>query len=524
MAICLLNAYVSGAHEERLAELVREELGEEIPVAVSSQVSPLAREYQRTSTTVIDAIMGITYGDYSKRLDAGLRELGFEGQWNYADCAAMLAPVEVAMARPSRVIFSGPAAGTSASAHFGGLIDDVDLLCVDVGGTSTDVSVVVGGRPIVNNTVELEHDMLVSTLSNEITSVGAGGGSIVWVGDTGEIQVGPKSAGADPGPACYGRGGTEPTMTDACLLIGILDEERFLGGEGRLDRALAQRAFERLETPLSLSERVFNAFHIGLNNIAEGIADIVIRNGIDPREFSLVAYGAAGPMLLPSLLGLIGARRAIVPPHPGLFSALGLLSADMVFMESRSRYLPLAPESAAEIRAIYEDLQKEVEAQVERRLRRASSAAASTPAWPARPTRPRSSTPPTARSTRRRSRRMVETFHDVYEQRAGNRFAAVPLQGVTFRVQATVPTQKATFAELPDRDGGALTRSRVVEIEHLGGEPYACDEYQRDELRRGDTFSGPAIVREPLSTTFVPPGQALAVGRYGEMTVTQEES
>jgi len=523
VAICLLNAYVSGAHEERLLELVREGLGEEIPVAVSSRVSPLAREYQRTSTTVIDAIMGITYGDYSKRLDAGLRELGFEGQWNYADCAAMLAPVEVAMARPSRVIFSGPAAGTSASAHFGGLIGDLDLLCVDVGGTSTDVSVVVGGRPIVNNTVELEHDMLVSTLSNEITSVGAGGGSIVWVGDTGEIQVGPKSAGADPGPACYGRGGTEPTMTDACLLVGILDEERFLGGQGRLDRSLAEQAFERLETPLSLSERVFNAFNIGLNNIAEGIADIVIRNGIDPREFSLVAYGAAGPMLLPSLLGLIGARRAIVPPHPGLFSALGLLSADMVFMESRSRYLPLAPESAGEIRAIYEDLQKEVETQVD-----AGSGAVFRRSFDARMAGQAYETPfidaPDGEIDEAAIATMVETFHDVYEQRAGNRFAAVPLQGVTFRVQATVPTQKATFAELPERDGGELTRSRVVEIEHLGGEPYACDEYQREELRRGDALSGPAIVREPLSTTFVGPGQALAVGRYGEMTVTQEES
>ena len=137
VAICLLNAYVSGAHEERLLEIVREELGEELPVAISSRVSPLAREYQRTSTDVIDAIMGITYGDYSKRLDLGLRELGFEGQWNYADCAAMLAPVEVAMARPSRVIFSGPGRRDRASAHFGSLIDDADLLCVDVGGTST---------------------------------------------------------------------------------------------------------------------------------------------------------------------------------------------------------------------------------------------------------------------------------------------------------------------------------------------------------------------------------------------------
>ncbi len=521
VAICLINAYVTGEHEERLAELVRELLGDELPISISSQVSPLAREYQRTSTTVIDAIMSITYGDYSRRLDAGLKDLGFDGQWNYADCAAMLAPVETAMARPSRVIFSGPAAGTSASAHFGSIIGDSDLLCVDVGGTSTDVSVVVGGRPIVNNTVELEHDMLVSTLSNEITSVGAGGGSVVWVGPSGEIQVGPRSAGADPGPASYDRGGTEPTITDACLLVGILDEERFLGGEGQLVRALAQEAFERLETPLSLTERVFNAFHIGLNNIAEGIVDIVIRNGIDPREFSLVAYGAAGPMLLPSLMGLIGAKRVIVPPHPGLFSALGLLSADMVFMESRSRYLSLTPDTAQEIGEIYEQLKRDVVAQVggqEAVLKRSFDArmagqAYETPFIDA----PDGSVDEAAIAT------MVKTFHDVYEQRSGNRFELVPLQGVTFRVQATVPTDKAAFRELQGREGGALQPAREVEIQHLAAEPYQCAEYERDELRSGDRFAGPAIVREALSTTFIPPGQTLEVGIHGELIIKEEQ-
>jgi N-methylhydantoinase A len=312
-------------------------------------------------------------------------------------------------------------------------------------------------------------------------------------------------------------------MTDACLLIGILDEDRFLGGEGRLERRLALEAFERLQTPLDLSARVFNAFHIGLNNIAEGIVDIVIRNGIDPREFSLVAYGAAGPMLLPSLLELIGAKRAIVPPHPGLFSALGLLSADMVFMESRSRYLPLAPDSAGEIRAIYEALQEEVEAQVgagaDDVYRRSFDARMAGQAY---------ETPfidaPEGEIDEGAIGQMVTTFHDVYEQRAGNRFAEVPLQGVTFRVQATVPTEKAAFAELGSRDGTALEPSREVEIQHLEGAPYGCREYQRDELREGDRFAGPAIVREALSTTFLPPGQALEVGRYGELHVTQEES
>ena len=320
VAVCLINAYVDGAHEDRLRELVLEELGD-IPCSVSSHVSPLSREYPRMSTTVVDVLMKIIYGPYADRLDTGLRDLGFVGQLNFGDCAAMLAPVEVAMDRPSRVVFSGPAAGTTASAHFGELIGERHLLCVDVGGTSSDVSVVTNGRPIVNTTVELEHDLLVNTLSNEITSVGAGGGSIVSIGPTGEIRVGPDSAGAEPGPACYGHGGTVPTTTDTCLLIGILSEGNFIGGKGQLDKSLALRAFEGLDTELPVGQAVHDAFNIALNNIAEGAIDIVVKNGVDPREFSLIAYGAAGPMLLPAALDLINARQVIVPPHPG--SVLG---------------------------------------------------------------------------------------------------------------------------------------------------------------------------------------------------------
>jgi N-methylhydantoinase A len=523
VAICLLNAYVNGAHEERLAELVRDELGD-VPIAVSSRVAPLAREYQRTSTTVIDAMMGIIYGAYSERLGDGLRELGFHGRWNYADCAAMLAPVETAMARPSRVIFSGPAAGTSASAHFGAVIGDVDLLCVDVGGTSTDVSVVIGGKPIVNNTVELEHDMLVSTLSNQITSVGAGGGSIVWVGDAGEIRVGPQSAGSDPGPACYGRGGELPTITDACLLIGILDEDRFMGGQHKLDVERARRAFEQLDTPLSLDDRVRHAFNIGLNNIAEGITDIIIRNGIDPRQFSLVAYGAAGPMLLPALLALIQARRVVVPPHPGLFSALGLLSSDMVFMESRSRYLPLVPESAEAIDAIYTELEQEVREQVGD-----TTGVTYTRSFDARMAGQAYETPfidaPDGTIDADAIATMVTTFHDVYEQRAGNRFASVPLQGVTFRVGAVVPTIKASFEPLPG-DGRRYepVATRSVAFRHLSAEQEHGGEYERDALAPGAVVHGPAVVREALSTTFVPAGHTLTVGELGELVITLEEA
>ncbi len=520
IAICLLNAYACAAHEERLHELVREELGDML-CAVSNRVSPLAGEYQRTSTTVIDAMMGIIYRAYSQRLEHGLREIGFTGRLNYADCAAMLAPVEVAMTRPSRVIFSGPAAGTNASAHFGAVIGDGHLICADVGGTSTDVSVVVAGRPLVSNSVELEHDLLVSTLSNQITSVGAGGGSVVHIGDSGEIRVGPQSAGADPGPACYDRGGLLPTMTDACLLIGILDEQRFMGGRKQLNAQRAWDAFAALDTPLGMAERIRHAFDIGLNNIAEGVVDIVIRNGIDPREYSLMAYGAAGPMLLPALLRLVQARQVIIPPHPGLVSALGLLSADRVYLESRSEYLPLTAASAPTINTIFDELETAVRAQVG-----AEPTAVYQRSFDARMVGQAYETPfidaPDGIIDAQAVQTMVATFHGVYEQRSGNCFPEVPLQGVTFRVRGTVPTAKASFATLAARTSGAACALRETEIRYLNGAPYHCAEYDRENLMYGDVINGPAIVRERLSTTFLPPRHRLVVGRYAELVITEQ--
>src|SRR3954447_7702793 len=246
VAICLLNAYVDHRHEERVRELATEVLGNDVACSISSDVSPLAKEYARASTTVVDVFMKIIYSSYSQRLRSGLSDLGFDGRLNFADCAAMLVASDYAMEAPFKIVFAGPAAGTVSGAHFGGLIGDGNLLCADVGGTSCDISIVTDGKPFVQTEFELEHDLIVNALSNEISSIGAGGGSIVSVSSAGELQVGPESAGSDPGPACYGRGGTQPTMTDAALLMGILDPERFAGGAMSLDVDLARKAFEDL--------------------------------------------------------------------------------------------------------------------------------------------------------------------------------------------------------------------------------------------------------------------------------------
>jgi len=521
VAICLINAYVNNHHEERLRQLAHEVLGDDVPVSISSEVSPLAKEFARASTTVVDVFMRLIYDEYCKRLDAGLRDLGFTGDLNFADCAAQLVRADEAMEHPFRIVFAGPAAGTVSSAHFGELIGVKDLLCADVGGTSCDISMVTDGEPFVNTTFELEHDLIVNALSNEISSIGAGGGSLVTVDASGELKVGPGSAGADPGPACYGLGGKQPTTTDTCLLMGIIDPDGFAGGRMRLNPDLAKQAFEDLDSPLSFDQRVSYAFNIGINNIAEGVTNIAIQHGVDPRDYSLVAYGAAGPMLLPAVLDLVHAAEVIVPPHPGLFSALGLVSSDLVYADSRSSYTLLTAEAAEQVDKVYRSMERRVAERLPEEYRdqvefvRSFDGRLAGQTW---------ETPfiavPSGEIGADEIAEMVRNFHDAYEERSGNRFEALPVQGVTYRVQAVIKSKKVSYPELPERPAGdELTPDRMLTIKYLESEPIEAGEYQRDALRAGDEVPGPAVIREPLSTTFLVPGQVATVGRHGELRI-----
>lgn len=520
VAICLLHAYTNNVHEVRLRELVREELGD-IPCSVSSEISPLAKEYARGSTTLVDVFMKIIYEDYTERLDQGLRGLGFAGQLNFADCTANLVPARDAMDAPYSVVFAGPAAGTVGSAHFGAQIDEANLLCADVGGTSCDISLVTHGQPFVNTTFELEHDLIVNALSNDISSIGAGGGSIVAVSRSGDITVGPGSAGASPGPACYGRGGERPTMTDICLLAGLLDPDGFAGGKMPLDVALARRAFERLETPLPFEQRVRYAWDIGLNNVAEGIFNIAIKHGIDPRDYALMAFGAAGPLLLPALADLVHVKSVIVPPHPGLFSALGLLSADQAYSISQSAYTVLSPDSVDAIATMY--------ARMEARLRERLGANANAEivrAFDAQLVGQTWETPfvpvPDGPISAATIEQMIANFHDAYEERNGNRFEAIPVQGVTYRLRAVVQTDKVAFETVPERGSAPLKPVGTSVLRFVSDAEELAQVYARDDLHAGDEVRGPAIVREPLSTTYITQNQVGRVGRLGEITIERQ--
>lgn len=520
VAICLINAYVNPEHELRLRQLVEEVLGD-VACSISSEVSPLAKEFARATTTVVDAFMKNVLRTYSSNLIGGLEQLGFDKRLNFADCAATLTPVNFAMKQPVRNIFSGPAAGTMSSAYFGSFIDESNLLCCDVGGTSTDISVVTDSHPIVNTTFEVEHDLLLNTLANEIATLGAGGGSLVSVGLGGELQVGPESAGADPGPACYGRGGTQPTMTDACLMVGLLSEQDFLGGEMALDHEKAQRAFEELQTPLNFDERISHSYHLGLNHIGEGLVDISVKYGIDPRDYAIMAYGSAGPMLLPAVLDLVHAKSVIVPPYPGVFSALGLLSSELVYSDSRSAYMVLSKDTTAKINEMYESMEQDLLASIsagreEVQVLRTFDGRLVGQTW---------DTPfvnvPGGKLTDQNVETMIENFHKTYEERWGNRFDAIPVEGVTYRVQMTLPTDKVSYEALESRNGGQPEPAEQITLRYLSNGAVQAPVFRREQLHREDVVEGPAVIREDMATTQVCEGQVATVGEYGQLIITR---
>ena len=488
--------------------------------SISAETSPLAKEYARASTAMIDVMMKLMFTTYAGELDERLRELGFTGALNFADCAATLMPWKDALEQPFRIVFAGPAAGTTSSARLGEALGEGELICCDVGGTSTDVSLVQGGRPFVNDTFSLEHDLIINALSTEISSVGAGGGSIVSISPTGDVLVGPESAGADPGPACYGRGGSAPTITDACLLMGILAPDGFADGEMRLDADLSLAAFEALESRLDVHERIAYAYRIAVHNIAEEVTNVAVRHGVDLRDFALIAYGAAGPMLLPAALEQLRVKRIVIPPHPGLFSALGLLSTDLVYYDSRSAYMLLTPDAAPRIAEMF----VEMEARLASRVPGDASGVVVRRSFDGRLYGQSWETPlvavPDGPITAETVAAMIASFHEEYERRYGNRFEAMPVQGVTYRVQLIVPVEKVDYESMSTVSG---TREpapvRMRSLRYFDANPFDAPEYDRATLTAGARIEGPAIISEGLSTTFLCPDQSATVGRLGEISI-----
>jgi len=363
VAICLLNAYANPAHERQLAELVQARFPD-LSVTCSHEVTREFREYERASTTTLSAYVQPVIDGYLKRYEGNLTQRGFRGRFSVMQSNGGRLPAAGMGRNAITSLFSGPAAGVMGAVRQATQAGFADLITFDMGGTSTDVCLVANGRPDLSTETEVD-GLPIRTPVLDIVSVGAGGGSIVWVDDGGMLRVGPQSAGADPGPACYGRGGTLPTVTDAHMLRGSIRGDAFLGGRMRIDIAASANVFRSLAehfkvTPEQIAD---NAVRVADANIVRAIQLVSTERGRDARDYVLVPFGGAGPLHACAVAQELGIRTVLVPPNAGVLSAYGLLAADFARYDTLTRKVPVDDGAPATVREIFAGMREAAVAQ-----------------------------------------------------------------------------------------------------------------------------------------------------------------
>ena len=363
VAICLLSAYVAPAHERALKEIITAALPG-LRIACSHEIAAEFREFERASTTLLAAYVQPVIDGYLDRFEATLRAAGFGGRLSVMQSNGGRMPAEAMRRNAITALFSGPAAGVVGAIRQAGRSGRGNLITFDMGGTSTDVSLVRDGEAVVAPETEVD-GLPVRTPVLDIVSVGAGGGSLIWIDDGGMLRVGPRSAGADPGPACYGRGGTEPTVTDAHLLRGTIRAEAFLGGEMALHPDRAGSAFAPVAARLGLSveQAALAAIRVAVGNIVRAIQIVSTQRGHDPRAYALLPFGGAGPLLAAEIAEELGVREILIPPNPGVISAFGLIAADDRKITGITRRMLLDDAAPGVVRAEFAAFRRQAEAE-----------------------------------------------------------------------------------------------------------------------------------------------------------------
>lgn len=356
VAICLVNAYINPAHEHRLREMIAAEIPE-LHVTISSDITREFREYERASTTALSAYVQPVMDRYLSRFIERLQASDFNGRFSVMQSNGGKLPAEAMKANAITALLSGPAAGVMGAVRQAARSGYHNLITLDMGGTSTDVCVVVDGKPQLTNEFTID-GLPVRIPVLDINTVGAGGGSIIWVDEGGMLRTGPKSAGAQPGPACYGKGGTQPTITDAHVVRRSILPETFLGGKMQLHVDAARKALQPIADHfgMSLEQAADSALELANANIVRAIQVISTERGHDPRDNVLVPYGGAGPLHAAQVAEDLGIDTIVVPPNSGVISAYGLLASDFIQFESLTRRGVLGEDAADVIRAVFNEM------------------------------------------------------------------------------------------------------------------------------------------------------------------------
>lgn len=532
LAICFLHAYRHPTHEQSAGTLIAQAFPD-LHVTLSHEVSPFSREYERWTTATINAYTRPIIDAYLRRLEQALTALGFDGGFGVMTSSGGIATLEVARRFPVRLIESGPAAGVLAAAYLGaGLADSADVLAYDMGGTTAKGAFVVGGDPVKHSEIEVARvhafqkgsGLTARVPAIDLIEIGAGGGTIAELDQRGLIRVGPRSAGADPGPACYGRGGTRATLTDANLLLGYLGADSFLGGTMPLDNAAAQRAVRSaVAEPLDIAlERAAIGIHDTVNeDVARALRVHAAELGLDYRRFPIVCTGGSAPIHAVGVARKLRAPKVVFPPRAGVMSAFGLLVSPPSHEITRSDLQQLDELDASDIRTRFEPLSDEARgylggAGLDGDALQVRYAVAMRYAGQGHEIDIQLPDPFHAD--------VVDYLREGYDRRYaeifGIAFAEQALECVEWKIEVFARSKDAGRLrfDAPAVDGPATTRARPAYFSN-GGWVDQCTIFDRLTLRVGTTITGPALIEEHESTAVLGPGDRAVVDASGNLLV-----
>jgi N-methylhydantoinase A len=518
LVVCFLHSYANPEHERLAARLAAESLPGWF-VSTSAEVLPEFREYERFSTAVLNAYIGPKVGGYLTRLAAALTARGYPGELYITTSSGGIMTSQRAAHFPVHTVLSGPAGGVAAGVSLGKLTGLPNLITYDMGGTSTDVCLIGDLEPTLTTEQHIA-GLPNRTPQIEINSIGAGGGSLAWIDPGGALRVGPRSAGADPGPACYGRGGTEATITDANVVLGRVPADLPLAGEVALDEELARRAIQallpRVPGVASEAELADGIVRIAVARMVSAIKEISIAKGHDPRDFVLLAYGGAGPMHAALVAEELEIPRVVVPTAPGNFSAFGSLISDLRHDHVRTRLVNLRQGAIADVEGVFAELEAEARATLAQegiapdrmRVMRGLGMRYVGQSWELLVRVPDGADSMAA---------LEEAFRRTHERRYGHASGGA-VEIVNFRVTGVGAIPKPTVPRWTA--AGRIEDARRAERSvYFDGAFGPVSVYRRDGLAAGGRFTGPAIVEEMGATTVVPPGWTGTVGGFGELTL-----
>ncbi len=524
VAVCLLHSYANPEHELNVAARLREHLPH-VLVTASAEITREWREYERTSTAVLNAYVQPVAASYLRQLEASLKDEGIEAPVDIMKSNGGTSSLDFVVEQPIHLVESGPVGGVIGAAALGKVIDEPNLITIDIGGTTAKCSLIENGDYKITTEYRIERDdrsagYPIKAPVVDIVEIGAGGGSIAWIDAGGALKIGPRSAGASPGPASYGLGGTEPTVTDANLIAGRINPDYFLGGELKLDVEKARAAFQPIAKALGISveEASIGVIRLANANMINALKLVSVRRGYDPREFALIAFGGGGSMHAIALAGELRIGKVIIPVAPGHFSAFGMLMSNAMQDYLLTALTASVDESSERVETTFASLESQAidffvaagfeHGQIE--LVRSLDMRYNGQEHTVR-----------VRANERAIdfASLNDRFHAAHEKAYTFRLPS-GVEIVNFHVAAVVPTAKPALVEQPMSKGDPprVKTTRGVDFDAWGKLDSVV--YERSDLYPGCKFHGPAIVEEPAASTVVPPGVGGTIDCIGNIILT----